>query len=884
MAPMSRQANVAAALALGFLGYAVYRSSVYVLDERDRSLTSTMPRASSTSARPMATAMSTAKEPGPVEIGRFRGTFLRLTDELGKAELEVSNLNERGAQGLLNQHWRRHHSPFAGPGGERGRFVQAVSLTLRHGEERTYLDDRNKEKPAEDLERAKVRNSQVFGLGEGSFDERESLVFPTPTVVRFPVRLPKQAVLRFSPAVLGDASVTFSISFRDAQSKSSTTLLSKTIQGPSNHWTDVEVDLSHLPPEGKLELSTTSDAQVPSIGLWGSPVIVAPSSTKLPYNVLFIIVDAMRGDAVAASHDLETDERIGKAPLAPLDARFAAMPEVAPELNRLAQNGIIWQNAWSAAMWTRPSTMAMLSGKWPSHLGLSVMHLELQPTERRRFYSSRPPMISRVFRDAGANTVALVNNMYLSGSVGVGLDYAFETLVDHRYAALDTRFITNDALTYLDAHQNERFFLLLNYASPHSPHAPPTPHLEAIQRAKGLPTDSRVKAYLGEIHKDDAAIGQVLRRLELLHLTENTLVIVTADHGETMSAAHDWVATDVAQGAPSGRYTHLSTMWEEAARIVMILSLPGKLPKGLVSKAPVQSLDLVPSILELEGLPVPDGLDGRSLVPRASGAVLAERPIVIEGRGAKSIQIDHYRLVVREPIARRLRAGRQEFTKEVELYDHARDPGERNDVARLYPDIVARLRKRLEAYRSEVAPVSMAKAVSKYHVRFALGGQSGTVKVRVFPRGAGTEHARVEVSSTALDARAIRRDGASVWVTFDGAKTEVIALQIDVFGENTELGWELGFNGKPWPADRIYGGALGMRLANANDGLGKAIDRVRLESKTLPHIASGNEFGLFVTREPVDGPLEVETNGAAQLEAEQAMQAWGYARKTPKKP
>jgi hypothetical protein len=202
----------------------------------------------------------------------------------------------------------------------------------------------------------------------------------------------------------------------------------------------------------------------------------------------------------------------------------------------------------------------------------------------------------------------------------------------------------------------------------------------------------------------------------------------------------------------------------------------------------------------------------------------------------------------------------------------------------MYPDIVARLRQRLDAYRTDASPTSMAKEVTKYRLRFALGGQPGTVKARFFPRGAGAEGANVEVSSSALDARGLRRDGASVWVTFDGTGSEVTELRVDVFGENVELGWELSFDGKPWQPHRIYGGALGMRLANASDGLSKAVDGARLESKTLPHVVSGNEFGLFVTREPADGPSDIESNPAAQLEAEQAMQAWGYARKTTKKP
>jgi arylsulfatase A-like enzyme len=814
----------------------------------------------------------------------YRGAYLRLTDELGKAELVAPKMSDTGVTGLLNQHWRRHYCPFAGPGGDKGRFVQAVSLTVRRGEEKKHRDEKDDSKSPDEAKIAEMRYTQTFGLGEGSFDERESLVLPPPASVRYSVNLPQSATLRFSPAVLGEGSVTFIVSFRAAGAKTSQTLLSHTLEGPSKRWEDLQVELPSVAGAGQLVLSTETNSRAPAIGLWGSPVVLAPAATKLPYNVLFVIVDAMRGDAISVLHDPESDAKRTQAKWDPYDAWLPAVSEIAPVLNGLGARGIVWQNVWSAAMWTRPSTVAMLSGKWSSHLGLSVMDLELMATDRRRFYASRPPMLPRFFREAGANTAALVNNMYLSGSVGVGVDYAFETLVDHRYSALDTKYITNDALKYLTAHRDERFFLLLNYASPHSPHSPPAPHLNAVKHAPGIPKEPRVQAYLGEIHKDDAAIGQVLEKLAQLGLTEKTLVVVTADHGETMSEAHDMVAVDVAKGAPSGRFTHLSMMWDEAARVPMILSLKGKVPTGILVKDRVQTIDLLPTLLELEGLPIPDGLDGRSLVPTFLGTKLEERPIVVEGRGARSIEIDNYRLIVRERVAQRLRIGRKEFEKDVELYDLERDPGERKDVAREHPEVVERLRKRLESFMTR-APAGASTATGDvYHLRFALGGKRGSINARFFVRGSDVSKAKLNVTSNELDARAIRRNGeGDVSVSFESSGVDLTTLRVELIGEPVELGWELSFDGKPWPKDSFFGGVLGIRLADVTEGLSKHLQAASIESASLPHIASGHEFGLFVTREPADGPIEIEPSAQAELEAEQAMQAWGYARKAPKK-
>jgi hypothetical protein len=351
-----------------------------------------------------------------------------------------------------------------------------------------------------------------------------------------------------------------------------------------------------------------------------------------------------------------------------------------------------------------------------------------------------------------------------------------------------------------------------------------------------------------------------------------------------MSAAHDWVACDVAKGAPSGRFTHLSTMWEEAARSALILSLPGKLPKGQLAKERVQTLDLLPTILEIEGITGPEDVDGRSLVPLFSNGTIEERPVVVEGRGARSIQVGNFRLIVRERIARRLRVGRTEFVKDFELYDHDRDPGERNDLARRHPEIVERLRKRLEEAAASSRSTALSSSVTQYHLQFARGGKAGNVTARFFARDGAPSNAKVVVKSNDLGESSIRQLGNAVSVHFDRPGHEVVALVVEVYGNDVELGWSISFAGQPWPKEKVFGGALGMLLPDAAEGIVKSMDATRIESRTMPHIVGEHEFGLYVTREPIDGPLEIEPSSQAQLEAEQAMQAWGYAKKPTKKP
>jgi hypothetical protein len=113
-----------------------------------------------------------------------------------------------------------------------------------------------------------------------------------------------------------------------------------------------------------------------------------------------------------------------------------------------------------------------------------------------------------------------------------------------------------------------------------------------------------VDLYDAGIYADDATLGALLDELAARGLLESTLVIVTADHGESLGDA--------------GRWGHHLTPDEEVLRVPLVMRLPSALPAGARVDAPVSLVDLTPTVLDLlpEGLIAPmDGLDGRSLLP-----------------------------------------------------------------------------------------------------------------------------------------------------------------------------------------------------------------------------------------------------------------------------
>ncbi len=183
-------------------------------------------------------------------------------------------------------------------------------------------------------------------------------------------------------------------------------------------------------------------------------------------------------------------------------------------------------------------------------------------------------------------------------------------------------------------------FLMLYYFDPHAPYKPPAPYDtlydpsyagtltgdvyltgEDTIRGKIVP-DSRdiehLKAlYDGEIKNWDDRLGEMLAFLQDQHLLDNTLLVVTSDHGEMFGEHALW--------------THGNDVYEEVLRVPLLMRYTGVIPAGTVSEAPAQNFDLMPTILDFAGIPPRKDVQATSLRPQAQGAPGdAQRPLFSE--------------------------------------------------------------------------------------------------------------------------------------------------------------------------------------------------------------------------------------------------------------
>jgi arylsulfatase A-like enzyme len=800
-------------------------------------------------------------------------------DALKDAQLDAPNL--RAGSYALDAHWRKMRLPWASLTGNAAKAAMSFALLTSRTEDEAIIPIGSGEvwKP----------DARKWNMSEGSFDQRDAIFAPTPTRVTYALRVPLEARLAF--AVATESSVgetTFRVRVKDGGGVERE-VFSRTVGPPdAKKWLEASVDLTEYGGR-TVELTLLTSFEPPAsrsdavgLALWGDPLLLAKTKTQVPYNVLWIVIDAMRADTVQAFRNDAEDDAKRRATYPPLEALLPRVPGLTPSLDALAARGVRFTHAYSAATWTRPGTVGMLSGARSTELGLDSLRWQLPDDEINRFYMSDPPLLPLLLRQRGVQADGFVNNYFMIGYAAVGADLGFQHVDDYRYLTRDTLEITTHTIEWLDRHKDERFFLFCNYNSPHEPLDPPARFLARVPPPPAGPSDSMATRYLAEVAKDDEAVGKLVQKLDELQLRDKTLIVVTADHGETLSSAH---------GGISGldhmkvRYHHSQGNYEETTHIPILLSLPGKLPEGKVVSARMRNIDLAPTVLDIEGMDPSAKMTGRSLVPLARGEDEAvERVVVTDGRGTKGIMAGPWRFVVREPVAQRTIFGDKEVTVDQELFNLPEDPGERHNLARTEPDRVAEMRARLESALKN-APVTGTPAATgtreaslRKHtiaMRFPGRGEAHRVSGFLAAVDAGTV---LTVHPVGLAREAVRVNGSRIDVGFATSEAAVVGFDVDAEPSGAAVRWELFFDEKPWPADLVFAGPFGLAAPGLRAGIVGDEARTVASSSEVPHIDPSRDLGLFVTREGAGQPEAIERGrGGATEEMTRLMREWGYA-------
>ncbi len=374
-----------------------------------------------------------------------------------------------------------------------------------------------------------------------------------------------------------------------------------------------------------------------------------------------------------------------------------------PVLDELAREGARFDLAYAPIATTGPSHSTMFTSLYP------VAHHVVKNGVR---LSDDCETLAELLSERGYQTAAIISSFVLTDKFGYaqGFDH-FEddftpegssiressTEAPNVRMGFDRRAddASRRAIRWLEKMRDPEspFFLFVHYFDPHAPYTPPPEFKDRFLDPEGDDRAATISSYDEEIAFTDQQVGLLLKSLERLRLAEDTIVIVTADHGEGLGQ--------------HGHQEHGVNVYDEAVRVPLVFRWPDRIPAGSVHTAPVELVDLAPTVMDLVGIPTVSSFQGRSLSSALLGETSLEenRPVFLHRRhyspkkeggvwvsGAKlGVRLGRWKLIL----------GPEERT--FELYDLEADPDEEHNRYHEEPETVARMTGILKSWRDLVA-------------------------------------------------------------------------------------------------------------------------------------------------------------------------------------
>jgi len=410
-----------------------------------------------------------------------------------------------------------------------------------------------------------------------------------------------------------------------------------------------------------------------------------------------------------------------------------------PHIDRLAGQGVRFTDAYSAAPVCTPTRAALMTGKYPARLHMTIWYENTQqpPNPRRKLLAPQAVgnlphaevTIAEVLRKAGYLT-AHVGKWHLGNAAHYPQTQGFDVNIGGTFWGAPSTFffpytgfwgrgsefryvphlefgepdeyltdrLTDEALRVMEAAGQRPFFLYLAYHTVHTPIEGKPEHVRRFSQQVDAAEHHTNAEYAAMAFSLDENVGRVLAKLETLGIADNTLVVFTSDNG---GFVNDYRGKKVTNNHPlrSGK----GSLYEGGVRVPLLVRWPGATPAGAVCCEPVITMDFYPTILEalkLEGDPQHNqDVDGVSL------AGLLRDPSASLERETLFFHYPHY-YPTTTPVSS-VRQGDWKLleyfeTGKVELYDLGKDLGEKKDLAERMPDMANSLQRQLQDWRTRI--------------------------------------------------------------------------------------------------------------------------------------------------------------------------------------
>jgi len=451
------------------------------------------------------------------------------------------------------------------------------------------------------------------------------------------------------------------------------------------------------------------------------PALPAADVSRSKPNIVFILVDDMpyAGPSVTGNKLLQT-----------------------PHMDRIAKEGMLFSRAYTEPL-CGPSRATLMTGQFAGRHGrtdnvpgvhpFALMREPLAPlpdgTPADGFTgeTTAGARLPDPVQPRGYSLVqALKAGGYRTGITGkwhlpqqhltpkLARQYGFDSCTDkpdRSQPYRDTKHFTDDAVQFIRDNRQQSFFLYVPYVAVHGGHVvSPEDQARWRERLKGK-KDIMAPDMLASLEFVDLSVGRILDALDELKLADNTMVIFASDNGGVGKNLYS------VENAPFrlGK----GTLCEGGVRVPLFIRWPGQIPPGSRCDVPVHFADMLPTLCEVAGVK-PDPahkLDGTSLRPLFTGGTLPERtlfvtyPHYLAEHGTTPVRAviqSRYKLVWHpydhiEITGDRVTSSTIRYVPRprVELFDMASDPGEHENIAERYPELVAELRQRMEAWMKE---------------------------------------------------------------------------------------------------------------------------------------------------------------------------------------
>jgi arylsulfatase A-like enzyme len=396
-----------------------------------------------------------------------------------------------------------------------------------------------------------------------------------------------------------------------------------------------------------------------------------------------------------------------------------------PHLDQLAERSVVFNKAYCTSFPTMPMRADLYTGKFTfTYLGWAPMPLD-------------EVILPQLMSGAGYRTMAVVDTPFyirrgyaydrgfrdfrwIRGQGADRADTNYERRYEEDYCAPMTCMA---AERWIERHYKENFFLYVDTWDPHEPWDPPAHYVELYKpdwdgalvgppywhyEERGI-TQERVDiaraCYAGEVTMVDRAVGRLVDRIESMGLMGKTAIIFTADHGFLIGEHGMFGKALMQQGHFYG-----APLYEEIAKVPLTVYIPGVEPRR--SDALISHPDVMPTILEMAGVEIPDAVQGKSFLSVAKGEVESHREFVVStmplynpGEGTRVV--DNFDRRVEEFLPATITTDKWSllYTREgapVELYDLDSDPVQAQNVAADNMDVVKELHRQYVSLLEEL--------------------------------------------------------------------------------------------------------------------------------------------------------------------------------------